>query len=435
MAKKTFVCQQCGLESPKWFGRCPECGEWNSFKEISLPEAIKDSSGKIKKVTPQTLSSISLEKKPRLNTGNQELDRVLGGGLVPGSLVLVAGEPGIGKSTLLLQLASFLGGLYVSGEESLTQIKLRAERLKLNSQDLLLLAETDLNSILGAIKNLKGGVVIIDSIQTLTNKDFPGYPGSVSQVRNCTNFLLKIAKSKNIPIFLVGHITKEGVIAGPKILEHLVDTVLYLEGERFGSFRIIKAVKNRFGPTDEVGVLEMTDEGMKEVANPSLFFLNQKKEKMPGSVVLATMEGTRCLLVEIQGLAVPTNLAVPRRVAQGVNYNRLQMIVAVLTKILNLPLGGFDIYLNVTGGLKIEEPASDLAVALAIYSSFKNIAFSPAMVCWGELGLLGEIRGVGFEEKRRKESERLGFKEIVSPKNFSSLKEVVKTVASKVIHK
>jgi len=435
-----FVCQQCGARSPKWVGRCPECGGWNTMVETQEEFKVQSSKFKVQTAAarPQRLSEIKLSKKPRISSGIGELDRVLGGGIVPGSVVLLAGEPGIGKSTLLLELGAKIGGpacrqagLYVSGEESLSQVKLRAERLGVKTENLLFLAETNVDIITSTIEQLgnetkKLSVAIVDSIQTLYTEDLMGTPGSVGQVRECANRLLKIAKSKDIPLFLIGHITKEGVIAGPKVLEHLVDTVLYLEGEKFGTARLLRATKNRFGPTDEVGVFQMTDKGMEEVANPSALFLAQKAGKTPGSVVVATLEGTRPLLVEIQALVISSQLAVPRRVSQGIDYNRLQMIIAVLTKILRLPLGGFDIYVNVTGGLKIEEPAADLGVALAIYSSFKNFSLPPKTVCFGELGLLGEVREVGGAHQREKEARRLGFTNIISPKNYSSISQVVK---------
>jgi len=396
---------------------------------VETAEEVKSQKSKVKSqglVKPQKLSEIKLSKKPRVSSGIGELDRVLGGGIVPGSVVLLAGEPGIGKSTLLLELVAKTGGLYVSGEESLQQIKLRAERLGVKSDDILFLAETNVDVIVATIKQLSSKIVVVDSIQTLYTEELSGMAGSVGQVRECANCLLKVAKSNGIPVFLIGHITKEGAIAGPKVLEHMVDTVLYIEGERYGSARMLRATKNRFGPTDEVGVFQMTDKGMEEVTNPSALFLAQKAGKTPGSVVVATLEGTRPLLVEIQALVVSTQLAVPRRISQGVDYSRLQMIVAVLTKMLRLPLGGFDIYVNVTGGLKIEEPAADLGIALAIYSSFKNIALPPKTVCFGELGLLGEIREINQSEKRKKEARRLGFVNIISPQNYSSINQVIK---------
>lgn len=432
-----FVCQQCGASFPKWMGKCSECGEWNSLVETAGSTRISNKQiSNSKLVNPQKLSDIKLARKSRLSTGIAELDRVLGGpstgsgqaGLVAGSVILVAGEPGIGKSTLLLQLAAKTGGLYVSGEESPQQIKIRADRLGIKSEKLLFLAETNADVIVEQLCIERYGLAVVDSIQTLSTEDLSGMAGSVGQVRECASRLLKVAKSKDIPLFLVGHVTKEGAIAGPKVLEHLVDTVIYLEGERFGAARLLRATKNRFGATDEVGVFEMTDKGMIAVANPSKLFLKERVVKVPGSVVTATMEGTRPILVEVQALVVPTQLAIPRRIGQGVNYNRLQMIVAVLTKMLRLPLGGFDIFVNVTGGFRIDEPAADLGIALAIVSSFKNIALDAKTVCFGELGLLGEIREVSQAEKRAKEARRLGFTNIISPEKFSSINQAARLI-------
>lgn len=321
----------------------------------------------------------------------------------------------------------------MSGEESLEQIKLRAERLGVKTENLFFLAQTDVDLICETADKLAGKIplVIVDSIQTLTTEELSGTAGSVGQVRECAGRLVKLAKSTNLPIFLVGHVTKEGAIAGPKVLEHMVDTVVYIEGEKFGAARLLRATKNRFGATDEVGVFEMTDKGLVEVGNPSSLFLKNRVKNFPGSVVTATIEGTRPVLVEIQGLVVPTQLPMPRRVAQGIDYNRFQLIVAVLSKRLNLPLGGFDIFVNIAGGFKIEEPGVDLGVALAIYSSFKNLAPDPKLVCWGELGLLGEIREVSQSEKRLKEARRLGFTKIISPQNYSSINQCVKALASR----
>ena len=442
--KTVFVCQQCGTEFPKWMGKCLNCGEWNALVETATSARSTQSEAK-----PQKLSQIKSIKRARIQTKSKEFDRILGGGLVPGSVVLLAGEPGIGKSTLMLQLAGSLADasssssgrdnqavLYISGEESLEQIKMRAKRLGIKSKNLLFLAETDVDAIIKVIEKLrkkiiKEKLIIVDSIQTITTEEFSGTAGSVGQIRECTARLLRIAKSYAIPIFLIGHITKAGAIAGPKILEHMVDTVLYFEGEKFASLRLLRATKNRFGAVDEVGVFEMTDQGMKAVDNPSKLFLAQRAAKVPGSVVVATIEGTRPVLAEIQALVVSTQLPVPRRVAQGLDYNRLQLIVAVLTKRLGLPLATFDVFANVTGGLRIEEPAADLAVALAIISSFKNVALDPKAVCFGELGLLGEIRVVNQAEKRKKEARRLGFTTIISPAKFSSIKEAAKKVLFK----
>jgi DNA repair protein RadA/Sms len=425
-----FVCQQCGGETPKWLGKCPNCGEWNSLVETVVPTTKKGFLLQTSEtILPQKLSQIKTSDLPRIKTDLEELDRVLGGGIVPGSVILVAGEPGIGKSTLMLELGEKVGGFYVSGEESLHQIKIRAERLKIKGEQLLFFSETDVDVIIETVKNLKkkeDRILIIDSIQTLTTQDLNSSAGSIGQVRECSSKLLKMAKSSNLAVFLIGHVTKEGALAGPKILEHMVDTVLSLEGEKFGSFRLLRTAKNRFGATDEVGVFEMTDKGMTGIENPSQIFLSQRQKGVPGSVVVATMEGTRPVLVEIQALVTSTQLALPRRVASGVDYNRLQLIVAILAKKLGLPLGGFDIFLNVAGGLKIEEPAADLGIALAIFSSFRNLIINPKMIVFGELGLLGEVRPVFQASQRIKEAKRLGFTQIISPETYRSILQVVK---------
>ncbi len=434
MAKATtkFVCQQCGMESPKWLGKCPECGEWNSFIETVIPVTKKGFSIETSfAVSPQKLSQIKSVDLKRIKTDISEFDRVLGGaGIVPGSVVLVAGEPGIGKSTLMLELGNKVGAFYVSDEESLHQIKLRAERLKIKGEKLLFLSETDVDVILETVKSLNKDksfkVLIVDSIQTLTTQDLTSSAGSIGQVRECASKLLRMAKFSNIAVFLIGHVTKQGMLAGPKILEHMVDTVLSLEGEKFGAFRLLRTTKNRFGATDEVGVFEMTDKGMVGIENPSKLFLSQRQKSVPGSVIVATMEGTRPVLVEIQALVTPTQLAIPRRVASGIDYNRLQLIAAVLSKRLGLPLASFDVLVNVAGGLRVEEPAADLGVALAIYSSFKNLAVDPKIVVFGELGLLGEIRSVAQNNQRIKEAKRLGFTRIISPEKYSSINQVAK---------
>lgn len=421
-----FVCQQCGAESPKWMGRCPQCGEWSSLVETTL--ATPDETERmISQTKPQKLSQIKSVTQARAKTGIKEFDSVLGGGVVSGSVTLISGEPGIGKSTLMLQLASQKNNsLYVSGEESIQQIKIRAQRLGLRGQNTLFLTETNVESICTQINELKPKLVIVDSIQTCWTNELSGMTGSVGQVRESASRLLKIAKREEIPLFLVGHVTKAGAIAGPKVLEHMVDTVVYLEGESFGAARLLRTTKNRFGATDEVGVFEMTDKGMIEVTNPSKLFLRERVKKVAGSVVVATLEGTRPVLVEIQSLVVPTTLAVPRRISQGIDYRRLQLISAVLTKQLKLPLATFDIYVNVAGGIRIEEPASDLGVALAIISSFKGIPLDSKTVCFGEIGLLGEIREVSQIEKRKKEARKLGFTAIISPDKFTFLSQVNK---------
>lgn len=427
-----FVCQQCGSESPKWLGKCPNCNEWNSLVETVVPTTKKGFSLQTPEtIIPQKLSQIKTTDLPRIKTGLEEFDRVLGGGLVPGSVILVAGEPGIGKSTLMLELGEKVDGFYVSGEESLHQIKIRAERLKIKGENLLFLSETDVDVIVETIKSLKkptDKILIVDSIQTLTTQDLNSSAGSIGQVRECSSKLLKMAKSSNIAVFLIGHVTKEGALAGPKILEHMVDTVLALEGEKFGSFRLLRTTKNRFGATDEVGVFEMTDKGMTGIENPSRIFLSQRQKGVPGSVIVATMEGTRPVLVEIQALVASSQLAMPRRVVSGVDYNRLQLIIAILAKKLGLPLGNFDIFVNVAGGLRIEEPAADLGIALAIYSSFRNLTIDSKMIVFGELGLLGEVRPVSQNNQRVKEARRLGFVQIISPEKFSSIAQVVKNL-------
>jgi DNA repair protein RadA/Sms len=428
MAKQrtVFVCQQCGAESPKWMGRCSQCGEWNSMVEAKFA-APEETERVFSSTRPQKLSQIKVTTQKRIKTGIKEFDLVLGQGIVPGSIILIAGEPGIGKSTLMLQLAAKIDGcLYVSGEESVQQIKTRAQRLESENQKTLFLAETNAETICAQIKELKPKLFIIDSIQTSWTSDLTGTAGSVGQIRESTAKFLKLAKQENIPAFLVGHVTKTGTIAGPKILEHMVDTVVYFEGEKFSSARLLRVNKNRFGATDEVGVFEMTDKGLSEVTNPSRLFLRQRVKKVPGSVVVATIEGTRPVLVEVQALVAPTNLAIPRRISQGIDSRRLQLISAVLSKQLKFPLATFDIYVNVVGGIKIEEPGSDLGVALAIISSFKNFPLDSKIVCFGEIGLLGEIRVVSQAEKRKKEAKKLGFTTIISPEKFAFINQVMR---------
>ena len=396
---------------------------------------------------PQKLSEVRHIEKNRLKSGYGEFDRVVGGGIVPGSVTLLAGDPGIGKSTLLLHVLAKIGGLYVSGEESAEQIKLRAKRLGIGGENISILAETNVEGIVQAIdtlchsreggnpENTKDGspirsgmtegqdLVVVDSIQTLSSGDLDGMAGSVGQIRHCTELLIATAKSQGTPVIIIGHVTKEGAIAGPKVLEHMVDTVLYLEGERFANARILRTLKNRFGAVEEVGIFEMGEGGLKEVANPSALFLQDRVKNVPGSVVTVIMEGTRPMLVEIQALVVPSQLAMPRRVANGIDYNRLQLLVAILQKRLSVPLGTFDVFVNVSGGMKIEEPAADLAVAMAMISSFKNKAVDPKAAVFGELGLLGEVRRVAAEERRTKEAKRLGFSTVISPATVRNLKQ------------
>lgn len=422
-----FICQQCGYVSATMMGKCPECGSWNSLVETIEKETQREKTGGVF-VKPQRLSEVKSQKEVRFTTGYEEFDRVLGGGIVPGSVILVSGDPGIGKSTLLLQTIAKTGGLYVSGEESVAQIKLRAERLGVKSEKILLLSETDVDNIVETIRGGVGGVVIIDSIQTMETLDLTGASGSVGQVRECAFRLQKTAKELGIALFIVGHVTKEGAIAGPKVLEHLVDTVLYLEGERFHAFRILRSVKNRFGPTDEVGVFEMKDLGMDEVKNPSDMFLEERVKNVAGSCVVCTMEGTRPVMVEVQALVIPTSLVIPRRVGSGVDYGRLALLTGVIQKRLGLPLHTTDVFVNVAGGFKLSEPAVDLAVCLSIVSSFKNKPIDSKTAVFGEVGLLGELRRVSQAEKRTKEAKKLGFLTIISPEKYKSLVEVYRSL-------
>jgi len=415
-----YVCQQCGAQSPRWLGKCPDCGAWNSFVETmeSPPSSSVSSTGL--RSAPVPLTEITMDGFARLQLPMGEFSRVLGGGIVPGSLVLIGGDPGIGKSTLLLQVSSLVadgGGpvLYVSGEESAQQIKLRADRLSLANQQLYVLAETNLHEIMGHIERLAPRLVVIDSIQTVYLEELGSAAGSVGQLRECTVQLMRLAKGTNIPIFLVGHVTKEGAIAGPRVLEHIVDTVLYLEGERFQSYRLLRGTKNRFGSTNEVGVFEMRGEGMVEVDNPSQMFLAERSAA-PGSAIVVTLEGTRPLLVEIQALCATTSFGLPRRTANGIDFNRLLILTAVLTKRVGLGLGNQDVFVNVVGGLKIEEPAADLGVALAIASSFRDVPVAPDLAVIGEVGLSGELRSVSQVEKRLNEALKLGFKRCLLPK-------------------
>lgn len=418
-SKTKFVCDRCGTESLKWMGRCPDCGEWNTLVEMVEAPPASRSSGRIGSA-PVSLKDVPLESLDRVRIPIGELDRVLGGGIVPGSLVLVGGDPGIGKSTLLLQLCSVLadlGGpvLYVSGEESLLQVKMRAERLGLRSPHLYLLAESNLDHILGHIERVAPTLVVIDSIQSVSREDLPSMAGSVSQLRDCTGRLLQMAKATGVPIFLVGHVTKEGAIAGPKVLEHMVDAVLYLEGERFHAYRLLRSVKNRFGSTHEVGVFEMHEAGMVEVPNPSAVFLADRTLMRSGSTVVVTVEGTRPLLAEIQALSSYCPSHMPRRTANGLELSRLLLLTAVLTKRVGLKLYDQDVYVNVVGGLRIEEPAADLGVALAIVSSLRDAPVDPELAVMGEVGLSGEVRGVGHMEQRLKEAAKLGFKRCLVP--------------------
>lgn len=424
--KSVFVCNECGYESAKWMGKCPACNSWNSFFEEKIAK-VSDGGGKDKKktITPRPLSTYAGKKNERVSTGFEELDRVLGGGLVKGSLILLGGEPGIGKSTLILQLCNKIKDngkvLYVSGEESAEQIKLRADRLNIQNDDILFLGETDIELIEDAICEVNPKLLIIDSIQTMYSDEITSVAGSVSQVREITSRIMKICKQKEITTVIIGHVTKDGNIAGPRVLEHMVDTVLYLEGERYFSYRILRGVKNRFGSTNEIGMFEMQQQGMTEILNPSSILISEREDNPPGSVIVASIEGTRALLAELQSLVTPSVFGLPRRTANGMDYNRLILLIAVLEKKAGLMLGNQDVYLNVVGGIKINEPALDLGVIIAVASSFKNLPIDKNTVAIGEVGLTGEIRSVNNIEKRIKEAEKLGFKKCIIPENNKKL--------------
>jgi DNA repair protein RadA/Sms len=412
--KSVYICQNCGAESAKWIGKCPSCGEWNSYvEELVAPKSaqVRLSGSKNK---PKLLSEVSYESVQRLSTANAELDRVLGGGLVAGSLVLLGGAPGIGKSTLLLQVALHMQGsiLYISGEESEGQIKMRAERVGTPTNQLYLMAETALSPAIEAITILKPQLAIIDSIQTMHSEQIESAPGSVSQVRECTHELMKTAKSSGIPILLIGHITKDGAIAGPKVLEHMVDTVLQFEGDRHMSYRLLRTHKNRFGSTSEIGIYEMRGDGLREVSNPSEILLTQREGKPSGIAIGATLEGNRPLLVEVQALVTPASYGTPQRSSTGFDARRLNMLLAVLEKKIGLRLSAQDVFLNIAGGLRVEDPAIDLAVCMAIASSFYDTPLEPTLCFAGEVGLGGEIRAVRQTEQRIKEAEKLGFEAI-----------------------
>jgi DNA repair protein RadA/Sms len=424
-SRTIFVCQNCGRESLKWLGRCPNCQEWNTFVETVVSTAAPPGISALGN-PPRELSQVSVDSSDRLPLPLNEVNRVLGGGVVAGSLVLIGGEPGIGKSTLLLQISALVaqaGGkvAYVSGEETLSQIRLRAERLGVSGEGLYLLAETDLGAILGHLEQLAPSLVVIDSIQAVYSPELESAAGSIGQVRECTLRLMHWAKPRAVPVFVAGHVTKDGAIAGPRVLEHIVDVVLYLEGEPFSAYRLLRGVKNRFGSTNEVGVFEMKQEGLVEVVNPSKAFLSQRWGEAIGSAVVPTLEGSRPLLVEIQALTTPTAFGLPRRTANGVDFGRLLLITAVLTKRAGLRLGNQDIIANVTGGLKVEEPAADLGIALAIASSAKDTAVDPRLAVVGEVGLSGELRAVSQLERRVAEAARLGFKRCLVPKTGADI--------------
>lgn len=420
--KTTFFCKECGFESPKWLGQCPGCKEWDSFVEEPV---VKTASGRSVTVTehrePSKLSEIVTNDEVRTLTGIGELDRVLGGGIVTGSLVLVGGDPGIGKSTLLLQMCKQLAEagkdvLYVSGEESVKQIKMRADRLGTFQKELFLLSETDLDIVTEVIGRKKPEIVIIDSIQTMYREEIGSAPGSVSQVRETTSTLMRLAKSLPVSIFIVGHVTKEGVVAGPRVLEHMVDTVLYFEGDGGASYRFLRGVKNRFGSTDEIGVFEMRGNGLVEVPNPSEYMLAGKPKQAPGSIVVCSIEGTRPILIEVQALVCQTNFNMPRRTSTGTDYNRVNLLMAVIEKRMGVRMGDCDAYINVAGGMRIHEPALDLGIILALLTSYRNQSLDDETICFGEVGLAGEVRAVNMAEQRVLEAAKLGFKRCILPK-------------------
>ncbi|MCX7984436.1 MAG: DNA repair protein RadA [Bacteroidetes bacterium] len=417
-----YVCQSCGYISPRWIGKCPNCNQWNTFIE-EAPKPVKASrkSAVPTRFEPVSFGQIEAQQVPRVKVGLDEFDRVLGGGIVPGSLILLGGDPGIGKSTLMLQVAVLLANssiLYVTGEESVQQLKLRAERLHAeNAKNILLLAETNLDIILDILERTPPDILVIDSIQTMYRPGLESAPGSVSQVRESTALLLRFAKTKQVPVFLIGHVTKEGVIAGPRIIEHMVDTVLQFEGEAHYSYRILRALKNRFGSTNEIGIFEMRETGLHEVKNPSEIFLSERHYGTSGSTVVASIEGTRPILVEVQALVTPTSYGLPQRNSTGYDFRRLSLLLAVLEKRVGMNLGQYDVFVNIAGGLKIIEPAVDLGVAVSIASSLRDVPVDSTSVAVGELGLSGEIRTISHIEKRIQEAAKLGFKKIVVPQN------------------
>ncbi len=424
-SKIAYICNSCGYESAKWAGKCPECGEWNTMEEtlkessVRAASPVRSSSGGI--IRPQRIGEISTTDEHRYKTGLSELDRVLGGGIVKGSLVLVAGDPGIGKSTILLQICEYLGQnlniLYISGEESARQLKLRAERLGVDTPNLKILTETDVQYAIEQIREERPDIVMVDSIQTMNYTDLNSSPGSVTQVRECTNAMMRCAKTLDIPIIIVGHVNKDGAIAGPKVLEHIVDAVLYFEGDRQMTYRILRAVKNRYGSTNEIGVFDMGDSGLKEVENPSQAMLSGRPVNTSGTCVTAVMEGTRPLLAEIQGLATTSGFGTPRRMSTGFDYNRMSLILAVLEKRAGFYFSNLDAYINVVGGLRLDEPSVDLAVAIALISSLKDTSIREDTVVFGEMGLAGELRSVSHADLRINEAARLGFSRCILPKH------------------
>ncbi|MBP3310001.1 MAG: DNA repair protein RadA [Ruminococcus sp.] len=431
MAKSRYIytCSQCGYESSKWNGKCPSCGAWNSFEEEladNLPSSGRSSSQNVPDLSDSILEleNIGIDSDVRYDTGIGELNRVLGGGLVKGSLVLLGGEPGIGKSTILLQICQFLGEehsvLYVSGEESARQIKLRAQRLGVTTENLYILTATDAEAIAETIASCTPDIAIIDSIQTMSISRISSSPGSITQVRECTNLFMHTAKNQEIPLIIVGHVNKDGAIAGPKVMEHIVDAVLYFEGERHQSYRLLRAVKNRFGSTNEIGVFEMIDKGLREVENPSQMLLSGRPHNVSGTCVACVMEGSRPILAEVQALAAKTSYAAPRRMVTGFDYNRLNIIIAVLEKRLGIFMGSLDVYLNIVGGFRLDEPAGDLPVAMALYSGIMDKQINDELIAFGEIGLGGEIRSVSHIAQRIREAERMGFRTCVIPRQSVS---------------
>ena len=431
--KTIFVCSECGNESSKWLGKCPACNSWNTFYEQKIVETKAGGHKDLAKSEnkPQKLNSYETKETIRTSTGFGELDRVLGGGLVKGSLVLLGGEPGIGKSTLILQICDKVKGegkvLYVSGEESAEQIKMRADRLEINNDDILFLGETDIDIVNQAIIEINPKLVIIDSIQTMYSEEISAAAGSVSQVREITSQVMRVCKSRAITTIIIGHVTKEGNIAGPRVLEHMVDTVLYLEGERYFSYRVLRGVKNRFGSTNEIGMFEMNEEGMCEITNPSDILISEREDNPAGSCIVSSIEGTRAILIEMQALTTQSIFGFPKRAANGTDYNRLTLLIAVLEKRAGIMLGSQDIYLNLVGGIRVNEPSIDLGMMMAVVSSFKNVPIPKDMVIIGEVGLTGEVRRINLIDKRLKEAEKLGFKTCIIPEsNKKDLKEKYK---------
>ncbi|WP_283607510.1 DNA repair protein RadA [Faecalispora anaeroviscerum] len=427
-SKSVFVCSGCGFESPKWYGKCPGCGEWNTMSE-EIREPVRSTpkaAGHHSMSRPVSINEIDTADEQRYQTGLSELDRVLGGGIVRGSLILISGDPGIGKSTILLQICEYLGQqlriLYVSGEESNRQIKLRACRLGVSSENLLVLTETDIQLVVEQIQELKPDLVMIDSIQTMNHPELSSSPGSITQVRECTNYVMRTAKSLDIPIIVVGHVNKDGAIAGPKVLEHIVDAVLYFEGERQMSYRILRAVKNRYGSTNEIGVFDMGERGLSQVDNPSMALLSGRPKNVSGTCVTCVMEGTRPILAEVQGLATTTGFGNPRRTATGFDYNRMSLLLAVLEKKAGYYFSNLDAYVNIVGGLRLDEPAADLAVAMALISSLKDAQIGDSVLVFGEIGLTGELRSVSHVNARIAEAARLGFEACILP--HACLKQV-----------